>query len=208
MRLAGLAGRVVTNQMVVMSKSLIHQGFITGQFLVAMPSMRDPRFTRTVIYVCAHTPDGAMGLVINRLVGSLSFPDLLEQLNIAQPMGGEDIRIRNGGPVETGRGFVLHSADYLEDATLRIGAEVGLTATLDILRDIAAGSGPKRRLLALGYAGWGPGQLDQEIQSNAWLCVPADQDLIFDDSLDDKWERCIGKIGVDYRLLSSTAGSA
>jgi putative transcriptional regulator len=204
----GLAGQIVTNQMVTMTKSLVHQGFITGSFLVAMPSMRDPRFTRTVIYMCAHTQDGAMGLVINRLVGSLSFPDLLEQLNIAQATAGEDIRIRNGGPVETGRGFVLHTADYLEDATLRIGNEVGLTATLDILRDIASGSGPKRRLLALGYAGWGPGQLDQEIQSSSWLCVPADQDLIFDDRLDDKWERCIGKIGVDYRLLSSAAGNA
>jgi len=170
--------------------------------------MRDPRFTRTVIYMCAHTSDGAMGLVINRLVGSLSFPDLLEQLNISRAAGGEDIRIRNGGPVETGRGFVLHSSDYLEEATLRIGNEVGLTATLDILRDIASGSGPKRRILALGYAGWGPGQLDQEIQGSSWLCVPADQDLIFDDRLDDKWERCIGKIGVDYRLLSSAAGSA
>ena len=194
--------------MVTMSKGLIHQGFVTGNFLVAMPAMRDPRFTRTVIYMCAHTSDGAMGLVINRLVGSLSFPDLLEQLNISRPAGGEDIRIRSGGPVETGRGFVLHTSDYLEDATLRIGNEVGLTATLDILRDIASGSGPKRRLLALGYAGWGPGQLDQEIQGSSWLCVPADQELIFDDRLDDKWERCIGKIGVDYRLLSSAAGSA
>ncbi len=191
-----------------MSKSLIHQGFFTGNFLVAMPAMRDPRFTRTVIYVCAHTADGAMGLVINRLIGSLSFPDLLQQLNIGQASSGEDIRIRSGGPVETGRGFVLHSADYLEDATLRVGSDVGLTATLDILRGIASGSGPKRRLLALGYAGWGPGQLDQEIQGNAWLCVPADQELIFDDRIDDKWERCIGKIGVDYRLLSSAAGNA
>jgi putative transcriptional regulator len=191
-----------------MNKGLIHQGFITGHFLVAMPSMRDPRFTRTVIYMCAHTDDGAMGLVINRLVGSLSFPDLLQQLNISPTAIGQDIRIRNGGPVETGRGFVLHSADYVESGTVRIGSEVGLTATLDILRDIAAGSGPKHRLLALGYAGWGPGQLDQEIQSNSWLCVPADQDMIFDDHLDDKWERCISKIGVDFRLLSSTAGNA
>lgn len=191
-----------------MTKGLIHQGFITGNFLVAMPTMRDPRFTRTVIYMCAHTTDGAMGLVINRLVGSLSFPDLLEQLNIAPSAVGTDIRIRSGGPVETGRGFVLHSADYVETGTVRVGAEVGLTATLDILRDIAAGSGPKHRLLALGYAGWGPGQLDQEIHSNSWLCVPADQEMIFDDHLDDKWERCIGKIGVDYRLLSSSAGNA
>lgn len=170
--------------------------------------MRDPRFTRTVIYMCAHTSDGAMGLVINRLVGSLSFPDLLEQLNIPTGQGADHIRIRSGGPVETGRGFVLHSADYVEDATLRIGSDVGLTATLDILRDIAAGLGPKHRLLALGYAGWGPGQLDSEIQANAWLCVPADPDLIFDDALDDKWERCINKIGIDYKSLSTSVGHA
>ena len=191
-----------------MGKSLIHQGFITGHLLVAMPSMRDPRFTRTVIYMCAHTTDGAMGLVINRLVGSLSFPDLLQQLGIPTSPASEHIRIRNGGPVETGRGFVLHTADYRDDATLNVGDTVGLTATLDILRDIVAGHGPKRSLLALGYAGWGPGQLDSEIQSNAWLCVPADDELIFDDKLTDKWERSIGKIGVDFRLLSGEVGNA
>ena len=191
-----------------MGKSLIHQGFITGHLLVAMPAMRDPRFTRTVIYMCAHTDDGAMGLVINRLVGSLSFPDLLQQLGIPTSPASEHIRIRNGGPVETGRGFVLHSADYHDDATMKVGDTVGLTATLDILRDIASGQGPKRSLLALGYAGWGPGQLDSEIQSNAWLCVPADDELIFDDKLTDKWERSIGKIGVDFRLLSGEVGNA
>ena len=191
-----------------MGKSLIHDGFITGQLLVAMPAMRDPRFTRTVIYMCPHTTDRAMGLIINRLVGSLSFPDLLQQLGIPTSPASEHIRIRNGGPVETGRGFVLHSADYRDDATLNVGDTVGLTATLDILRDIAAGHGPKRSLLALGYAGWGPGQLDSEIQSNAWLCVPADDELIFDDKLTDKWERSIGKIGVDFRLLSGEVGNA
>jgi len=191
-----------------MGKKLIHDGYITGQLLVAMPSMRDPRFTRTVIYMCAHTSDGAMGLVINRLVGSLSFPDLLQQLNISSTPASEHIRIRNGGPVETGRGFVLHSGEYHDDATLRVAESVGLTATLDILRDIASGQGPKRSLLALGYAGWGPGQLDSEIQANAWLCVPADDELIFDDKLTDKWERSIGKIGIDFRLLSGEAGNA
>ncbi|HEX9449351.1 MAG TPA: YqgE/AlgH family protein [Dongiaceae bacterium] len=191
-----------------MGRGLLHQGFMTGQLLVAMPQMRDARFTRTVIYMCAHTTDGAMGLIINRLVGSLTFPDLLEQLGIDGPVKGEHIRIRSGGPVETGRGFVLHSADYQEDATLRVGAEVGLTATLDILRDIAAGGGPKRSLLALGYAGWGPGQLDSEIQANAWLCVPADEELIFDDQLTDKWERSISKLGVDFTLLSTDSGRA
>jgi len=191
-----------------MGKSLIHQGFITGQLLVAMPSMRDPRFTRTVIYMCAHTTDGAMGLVINRLVGSLSFPDLLQQLGIPTSPSSEHIRIRNGGPVETGRGFVLHSSDYVDDATLRVGDAVGLTATLDILRDIASGQGPRRSLLALGYAGWGPGQLDAEIQANGWLLVAADPALVFDAEDDDKWQRALAKLGVSPEMLSGDSGHA
>jgi putative transcriptional regulator len=191
-----------------MSKSVSHQGFMTGQLLVAMPQMRDARFTRSVIYICAHTGDGAMGLVVNRLVGSLTFPDLLQQLNIDSQGKGEHIRIRSGGPVETGRGFVLHSTDYVDDATLKVGDTVGLTATIDILKDIASGSGPRRSILALGYAGWGPGQLDQELQANAWLTVPADEELIFDDALNDKWERSLNKIGVDFTFLTADTGHA
>jgi putative transcriptional regulator len=121
---------------------------------------------------------------------------------------GEHIRIRSGGPVETGRGFVLHSTDYVDDATLKVGDLVGLTATIDILKDIASGSGPRRSILALGYAGWGPGQLDQELQANAWLTVPADEELIFDDALNDKWERSLNKIGVDFTFLTGEAGHA
>ena len=191
-----------------MGRTVSHQGFMTGELLVAMPQMRDARFTRSVIYVCAHTSDGAMGLVVNRLVGSLTFPDLLQQLNIDTQGNGEHIRIRSGGPVETGRGFVLHSTDYVDDATLKVGDTVGLTATIDILKDIASGSGPRRSLLALGYAGWGPGQLDQELQANAWLTVPADEELIFDDGLNDKWERSLNKIGVDFTFLTADAGHA
>ncbi len=191
-----------------MGKTVSHQGFMTGELLVAMPQMRDARFTRSVIYICAHTSDGAMGLVVNRLVGSLTFPDLLQQLNIDAHGKGEHIRIRSGGPVETGRGFVLHSTDYVDDATLKVGELVGLTATIDILKDIASGSGPRRSLLALGYAGWGPGQLDQELQANAWLTVPADEELIFDDALNDKWERSLSKIGVDFTFLAGDAGHA
>lgn len=191
-----------------MGRTVSHQGFMTGELLVAMPQMRDARFTRSVIYVCAHTGDGAMGLVVNRLVGSLTFPDLLQQLNIDSEGKGEHIRIRSGGPVETGRGFVLHSSDYVDDATLKVGELVGLTATIDILKDIASGSGPRRSLLALGYAGWGPGQLDQELTANAWLTVPADEELIFDDRLNDKWERSLNKIGVDFTFLTADAGHA
>jgi putative transcriptional regulator len=191
-----------------MGKTVSHQGFMTGELLVAMPQMRDARFTRSVIYICAHTSDGAMGLVVNRLVGSLTFPDLLQQLNIDSQGKGEHIRIRSGGPVETGRGFVLHSTDYVDDATLKVGDTVGLTATIDILKDIASGSGPRRSILALGYAGWGPGQLDQELQANAWLTVPADEELIFDDALNDKWERSLSKIGVDFTFLTGDAGHA
>jgi putative transcriptional regulator len=191
-----------------MGKTVSHQGFMTGELLVAMPQMRDARFTRSVIYICAHTTDGAMGLVVNRLVGSLTFPDLLQQLNIDSQGKGEHIRIRSGGPVETGRGFVLHSTDYVDDATLKVGDTVGLTATIDILKDIASGSGPRRSILALGYAGWGPGQLDQELQANAWLTVPADEELIFDDALNDKWERSLSKIGVDFTFLTGDAGHA
>ncbi len=183
-------------------------GYLTGQLLVAMPSMRDPRFTRTVIFMCAHNADGAMGLVLNRLVGSLTFPDLLAQLGIERPPIGRDIRVHFGGPVETGRGFVLHSADYTDEGTMMIGKDVGLTASLDILRDIAGGGGPRQSLLALGYAGWGPGQLDSEIQANGWLFAPADEGLLFDPRLDDKWERAIGKIGVRIDRLSGEAGHA
>jgi putative transcriptional regulator len=183
-------------------------GYLTGQLLVAMPQMRDPRFTRSVIYMCAHNAEGAMGLVVNRRVGSITFSDLLTQLGIGPNRRNEEIRVHFGGPVEQGRGFVLHSTDYTQAGTLRVDDLVALTATLDILKEIAAGGGPRRSLLALGYAGWGPGQLDQEIQANGWLSVAADESLVFDDDLDQKWERAIGKIGVDFSKLSSDAGHA
>ena len=184
------------------------EGYLTGQLLIAMPTMQDMRFARTVIYVCAHNAEGAMGLVINRLAGTITFPDLLRQLGVEVPDMEREIRVHFGGPVECGRGFVLHSGDYRHDTTLHIADEVALTATVDILHDIARGQGPRRSLLALGYAGWGPGQLDSEIQANGWLSVPADEDLVFDDNLETKWERAIAKLGVDVSLLSGQAGHA
>jgi len=178
-------------------------GYLTGQLLVAMPQMGDPRFERTVIYLCAHTAEGAMGLVVNRALENVRLPDLLRQLGIPDLGHSEAIRVHFGGPVETGQGFILHSADYVQDATLMVGGGVGLTATLDILKDIARGTGPNRSLLALGYAGWGAGQLESEIQANGWLTAPSDESLLFDHDLETKWERALAKIGVDIRLLSS-----
>ena len=184
------------------------QGYLTGQLLVAMPQMEDSRFVRTVIYLCAHTAEGAMGLVVNKLMDNISFPDLLDQLNLAGSDAPDGIKIHFGGPVETGRGFVLHSADYVQDATLVIDDTVALTATIDILKAIATGKGPRHSLLALGYAGWGPGQLDDEIQRNGWLSVPADDGLIFGEGLDERWERAIAKLGINASMLSGAAGRA
>lgn len=185
-----------------------NEGYLTGQLLIAMPGMVDPRFARTVIYLCAHNAEGAMGLVVNRLIGSITFPDLLEQLGIESAGAGQNIEVHFGGPVESGRGFVLHSADYEQDGTLRVTDMMSLTATIDILRDMAGGMGPRHSILALGYAGWGPGQLDAEIQANGWLHVDADEDLVFDKNLDAKWERAIAKLGIHPSMLSGDAGHA
>ena len=184
------------------------QGYLTGQLLVAMPQMEDSRFVRSVIYLCAHSAEGAMGLVVNKLMDNISFPDLLDQLNLTGSDTPDGIKVHFGGPVETGRGFVLHSADYVQDATLVIDDTVALTATIDILKAIATGKGPKHSLLALGYAGWGPGQLDDEIQRNGWLSVPADDRLIFGEGLDERWERAIAKLGINASMLSGAAGRA
>ena len=180
---------------------------LAGQLLIAMPQMQDPRFARSVVFLCAHNPDGAMGLVVNKIIEQPSIKDVMGQLGL-EGDGFHGSAVHFGGPVETGRGFVLHSADYTEAGTMIIGAHIGLTTTMDVLRAIAGGTGPRRRLLALGYAGWGPGQLDAEIQANGWLHVDADDDLIFDGGLEDKWRRAIAKLGVDLSALSGEAGHA
>ena len=185
--------------------------YLTGQLLIAMPALRDPRFARTVIFMCAHNDEGAMGLVVNRLIGSISFDALMEELDIAReelPVPWSAPSIHFGGPVETSRGFVLHSADYASEETITFESHLAMTSTVEILRDIAIGCGPRQAMLALGYAGWGPGQLDEEMQDNAWLNVGADDDIIFDQDLDSKWERALAKIGVSASLLSSEAGRA
>ncbi|WP_207458596.1 YqgE/AlgH family protein [Azospirillum sp. SYSU D00513] len=182
--------------------------YLTGQLLIAMPAMNDPRFQRSVIYLCAHNEEGAMGLVVNRLFGSVTFEDLLEQLDIEAKEPVPSMPVHYGGPVESGRGFVLHSTDYVRDGTLVVNDEVALTATIDILRAISEDRGPRRTLMLLGYAGWGPGQLDQEIQANGWLNVPCDEELLFDTNLESKWERSIAKLGVSLSMLSGEAGHA
>jgi putative transcriptional regulator len=190
--------------------------YLDGQMLIAMPVMEDERFQRSVIYMCAHSSEGAMGIIVNRPAGSIDFPSLLMQLNIIKKgeriMLGEDaeaMKVLRGGPVETGRGFVLHSSDFfIKDSTLPIDDDISLTATLDILKAIATGSGPKRAILALGYAGWGPGQLENELQHNGWLHCPADPDLVFGKDVDAKYERALKKLGIELAMLSNEAGHA
>ncbi|MFL5265462.1 MAG: YqgE/AlgH family protein [Stellaceae bacterium] len=182
---------------------------LTGQLLVAMPQMLDQRFARSVIYLCAHSEEaGAMGLVINKPIGSLTMGELFAQLAISPGHIVKERPVHFGGPVEAGRGFVLHTADYSEEATLVVAENIAVTATLDILRAIGKGQGPRQSLFALGYAGWAPGQLDAEIQANGWLLVAADDEIIFDPNHDHKWQRALGKLGIDLSMLSSDAGHA
>jgi len=184
------------------------RGFFTGQLLIAMPTMPDPRFARTVIYMCAHSDEGALGLVVNKLFDDLSFEDLLDQVGIEPTSCKHTIPVHSGGPVESGRGFVLHSNEFTDESTMAVDDKIALTASVDILRAIAQGTGPRNCLLALGYSGWGPGQLESEIHENGWLNVPADDALIFDHDLENKWQRAIAKIGVDFAKLSGQAGRA
>ena len=182
---------------------------LNGQLLIAMPGMGDPRFEKSVIFVCAHSEDGALGLIVNKPSPELAFSTLLQQLDINVGAPQRDIRVHLGGPVEHGRGFVLHSGDYSgNDSTLHVDEEFGMTATLDVLEDIARGTGPDSALLALGYSGWGPGQLDDEILQNGWLTCDAQPDLVFGSDDDKKWEAALKTLGVDPLSLSATAGRA
>ena len=191
-------------------------GYLDGQLLLAMPTMQDERFARAVVYVCAHSSEGAMGIVINQPAPHIKFSDLLVQLEVIPaaeriqlpPRAGE-VRVLRGGPVETGRGFVLHSADFfIDNSTLPIDDGICLTATLDILKAIARGQGPASAVLALGYAGWAPGQLETEIQSNGWLNCDADSELLFGPNTEEKYDQAMRKIGIDPGKLASDAGHA
>jgi putative transcriptional regulator len=183
-------------------------GWLTGQLLVAMPAMPDPRFQRAVIYLCSHGPNGAMGLIVNRLYGEIDFRMLLQQLNVKPVSEAADHAVHFGGPVEVGRGFVLHSPDYLREGTMRVDDNVALSATVEILQAIAEGGGPERIMMALGYTGWGAGQLDAEMQANGWLTAPADDGILFDEEIETKWERALAKIGISPTMLSGDAGHA
>ena len=192
------------------------RGYLDGQMLVAMPTMLDDRFARSLIYVCAHSSEGAMGIVVNHLAPNINFSDLLVKLDVIPaadvirlPSRAGVVKVMRGGPVETERGFVLHSADFfIENSTLPIDDGICLTATLDILKAIARGDGPASAILALGYAGWAPGQLESEIQGNGWLHCTSDSDLIFGTDIAAKYEKALKKIGVDLGMLSSEAGHA
>jgi putative transcriptional regulator len=184
------------------------EAFLTGQLLIAMPAMADPRFAQSVIYVCAHTEEGAMGIVLNRPIKRPSFDDLLGQLEVEPVPPARRIRLCSGGPVDNARGFVLHTADWTGDGSLRVTDALALTASLDVLKAIAEGGGPREGILALGYAGWGPGQLDAEIHQNAWLSVSSDERILFDDDHNTKWRRALAKLNIDPLLLSGHAGHA
>src|SRR5580700_536275 len=192
------------------------RGYLDGQMLIAMPAMLDDRFARSLIYICAHSSEGAMGIVVNHPAPNINFSDLLVKLDVIPaadvirlPSRAGVVRVMRGGPVETERGFVLHSADFfIENSTLPIDEGICLTATLDILKAIARGDGPASAILALGYAGWAPGQLETEIQANGWLHCTADAELIFGPDTQGKYSLALKKIGIEVGMLSSEAGHA
>ncbi len=189
--------------------SQMSESTLSGKLLIAMPGMGDPRFDRSVIYVCAHSEEGALGLIINKPTPDLSARDLLEQLGISPAGNMPQIRVHFGGPVDHGRGFVLHSSDYCSDSsTMQVDTQFGMTATLDILEDIARGEGPHQSLLALGYSGWGPGQLEEELQANGWLTGDATPEIVFGADSPAKWEGALKSLGIDPLLLSAAGGRA
>jgi putative transcriptional regulator len=181
---------------------------LAGQVLIAMPGLHDPEFANSVVYLCAHTDEGAMGIIINRPLAKPSFADLLQQLEVDPKPPARAIALCKGGPVDHGRGFVLHTADWTGDGSLRVDQDVALTASLDVLKAIATGGGPREGILALGYANWGPGQLDDEMKQNSWLNASADAELLFDADHESKWSRALAKLHIQPGRLSSLSGRA
>ena len=188
----------------------LENAFLSGKLIIAMPAMGDPRFKRSVVCICAHNEDGAIGIIINKIIESLSFSKIIKQLKLNKNMTKNDYNnhIYFGGPVETERGFILHSADYSSENSTSINSEISMTASTEILQALIDGNGPNKSIVALGYAGWGPGQLDTEIQSNAWLSVESDLELVFSAKTAEKWDMALEKIGVNPALLSTEAGRA
>jgi putative transcriptional regulator len=187
-----------------------NDGYLGGRLLIAMPTMNDPNFERTVILLCHHTPETAMGIVINKALGGISFGKLLKQLKVEAPRRRKsDLTVHYGGPIQTTRGFVLHSADYNNDAaTLPVCEGIALTATMDVLKALGNGEGPARAFFALGYAGWGAGQLESELQENAWLIGEPDDAIVFGDALDAKWLQALTRLGVDPAMVTDARGNA
>ena len=181
---------------------------LTGQIIVSMPALEDERFFKTVIYMCAHSSEGSMGIIINKKIDYDLYPDLLEQLGIDKPLGNKKLFIRYGGPVESGRGFVLHSDEMIRKETLNIDKGVALTSTAEFFDDLSEGKGPKNNILALGYAGWGPGQLESEIIQNSWMTLSVDSSFLFDDEISRKWNQAYKIIGIDPNNLTSNSGRA
>jgi len=183
--------------------------FLEGKLLIALPGMSDPRFEKTVIFMCAHSQTGAMGLIINKPVAGLGFHAMMQKLGVRITANTPDFPVLFGGPVETGRGFVLHSADFeSNESTLPVSEDVSLTATLDILRTMAEGRGPQKAIFALGYAGWGAGQIENEIRLNGWVHCDADSAILFDAEIDAKWSAALRKLGIGMSGLSVHAGRA
>ena len=181
---------------------------LTGQIIVSMPSLQDERFYKTVIYICAHSSEGSMGIIINKKIDYVLFPNLLEQLGIDKPINNKKLFLRYGGPVETGRGFVLHSDDIVREETLNIHKGVALTSTPKFFEDLVKGKGPKNSILALGYAGWQSGQLENEIMQNIWMSLPVETKFLFDDALSKKWDEAYKLLGINPINLSSDFGRA
>ena len=191
-----------------MENKKVQAGYLEGKLLLAMPGMTDPRFERSVIYICSHSVEGAMGLVVNHPIPNLTFGNLLEQLELEGDGSAPPIPVYAGGPVDTSRGFVLHSPDFVEDTSVEFAGDVALTATVDILRALAGQGGPEKHIVILGYAGWGPGQLEDEIGQNAWLSAEPTRDVLFETPDDKKWPRAMASLGVDVSMLSTDAGHA
>ena len=181
---------------------------LTGQIIVSMPSLEDERFYKTVIYICAHSSEGSMGIIINKKIDYDLYPDLLQQLGIDKPLNNKKLFIRYGGPVESGRGFVLHSDDMVRKETLNIDKGVALTSTAEFFDDLSKGKGPKNCILALGYAGWQPGQLESEIMRNSWMSLSVDNSFLFDDEVSRKWSQAYKLVGIDPNSLSFESGQA